>query len=219
MLTVSFLRRALAAVLCLIPLFALGAPLTEAQIEKICAEADDSAHCGRLVEKVQLKRLPNLAQRKGNALLVSLFPAGTATFTDSDDAVSGRSYSLWDYLDGINAVLLYTTEGDNVSFTLLQRAGNRRFEFPAEPHLSPDGQRLLTADFCAQDCVNEVAVWRVSADGVRKELVWTPAEAWADASAQWKDADAVKIEYTAGEKSGTLERKLADPAWKRVPPP
>ena len=69
--------------------------------------AEDAAHCGRLIEEVQLKRLPNLARRDGDGLLVSLYPSGTATFTDSDDPVNGRSYSLWDFLDPINAVVLY----------------------------------------------------------------------------------------------------------------
>jgi hypothetical protein len=211
--------RVFAAALCCVPLGAAGARLTPADIAELCANADGAAHCGRLIEAVQLKRLPGLARREGNALLVSLYPVGTATFTDVDDPVRGRSYSLWDALDSINAIVLYTTTNDATSFTLLQRTTNLRFDLPAEPQVSPDRQRLVTADVCAKGCSNEIAVWRVSKEGVRKELAWSPGTTWIDAAAAWKDADTLTIEYTlAGQQSdATLERKLADPAWKRVP--
>ena len=211
--------RVFAAALCCAPLCAVGARLTQADIAELCVNADGAAHCGRLIETVQLKRLPGLARREGNALVVSLYPVGTTTFTDVDDPVNSRSYSLWDSLDSINAILLYTTTNETTSFTLLQRTNNRRFDLPAEPQLSPDRQHLVTADICAKGCSNEIAVWRVSRDGLRKELAWSPGPTWIDAAAAWKDADTLTIEYTvAGQQNDSvLERKLADPAWKRLP--
>jgi len=213
--------RALIATLALLPLAAHCAPLSNAEIEQLCGQAEDAAHCGRLVEEAQLKRLPNLARRDGSALVISLYPSGVATLTDSDDPVTGRSYSLWDYLDGINAVLLYTTIGDNTSFTLVLRTSNRRFELPTEPQLSPDRQRLVTADVCGARCTHEIAVWRVSKDAIVKELAWSPDRSWSDASARWKDAETLAIEYSRGNggDSATLERKLSDTAWKRIARP
>ena len=152
--------------------------------------------------------------------MVSLYPSGNATFTDIDDPVNGHSYSLWNYLDSVNAVVLFTTAGDATGFTLLQRSTNRRTDLPAEPSLSPDRQHLVTVDVCPTRCTNEVAVWRITRDAVKKDLVWTPAGAWSDASANWKDPETLTIEYTAsGSTSGaSLERKLADPTWKRAAP-
>jgi hypothetical protein len=209
--------RALAALGCCAAPLAFGAPLSNTELTEICAQADDPAHCGRLVEAVQLKRLPNLARREGNVLTVSLYPQGAATFTDSDDTVNGRSYSLWDYLDGINAVLLYTTAGDTTIFTLLQRATNRRIELPTEPQLAPDRQHLVTADICEGQCSNEIAVWRISRESVRKELAWSPGSAWTDAVAKWKDAATLSFEYVGSGGPATSEKKLDDPAWKRLP--
>jgi hypothetical protein len=199
---------------------AVAAPLATAEIEQLCAQAEDAVHCGRLIEDAQIKRLPNLAKREGGALLISLYPSGTATFTDSDDPVRGRSYSLWDYLDSINAVLLYTNAGDRTSFTLLQRSNNRRFELPTEPDVSPDRLRLVTADVCGARCTNEVAVWRITRDGIRKELAWSPGGDWTDAAAKWKTPETIVIEYSVGNSatSSTVERKLGDPTWKRLPP-
>ena len=202
--------RVLAAVLCCAPLAApdaaCGAQLSDAEIGEICAQAEDAAHCGRLVEGAQLKRLPNLARREGNALMISLFPSGVATFTDSDDPVDGRSYSLWDYLDGINAVLVYATAGDK-----------RRYELPTEPQLSPDRQRLATVDVCQTQCSKEIAIWRITPESLRKELVWN-ASGWADATAKWKDPETLAIEYSVdgATAAATVERKLSDPSWKRV---
>ena len=209
--------RTLVAASCFIPFVGLATPLSNDEISQICVQADDPAQCARLVEAVQLKRLPNLAHRDGNALTVTLYPSGSATFSDSDDPVAGRVYSLWDYLDGINAVVLYTTQGDHAAFTLLQRTTNRRTELPTEPQLAPDRQHLVTADICQGHCSNEIAVWRVSREGVRKELAWSPGPAWSDAVARWKDAATLSFEYVGPDGSGTAEKKLGDPVWKRVP--
>jgi hypothetical protein len=196
-------------------------PMTTEEVVAICAEAEDPAHCGRLVEAVQLKRLPALASRDGTALKVTLFPAGIATFNDAEALNGGRTFSLWDFLSEINAALLYTTDGDNIGFLLLQRTSGRSFPLPSEPKVSPDRQRLVTADFCATRCVNELAVWRITRDGVRKEYTWSPATAWADATVTWKTADTVIIAYTVtdGAKPLTLERRLSDEVWQRLPGP
>lgn len=211
-----------AAVACLaitLAATARAAPVTPEELATLCANAEDAAHCGRLVEATQLKRLPSLAVRDGVNLRISLFPSGSTTFTDIEQPSGGRSHSLWDFLSPINAVLLYTTIDDVVTFTLLQRATGRQVELPAEPKVAPDRQRLVTADFCPTRCVNELSVWRIAPEGITRELVWKPAEAWADAVATWKDEGTVRVEYTAAGATGTrtLERKLADPGWTRAP--
>jgi hypothetical protein len=196
-------------------------PLTAEELAKVCGQADDSAHCGRLVEEVQLPRLPNLAVRDKAELRVSLYPSGVATFTDTETLHGGRSYSLWDFMSEINAVVLYVTDGDDASFTLLQRTTGRKFDLPSDPKLSPDRRRLVTADFCERHCVNELALWRVTKDGVHKELSWRPRETWADAVATWKDAQTILIDHAlaGSDKRATLTRKLADTDWVRVPGP
>lgn len=209
--------RALVAMNALAATIALAALPTTAELEQICGQAEDATHCGRLVEALQLKRLPNLARREGGVLSVSLYPSGIATFTDSDDVVSGRTYSLWDYLDGINAVLLYTTAGETTTFTLLQRTTNRRVDLPTEPQLAPDRLRLVTVDVCEAHCSNEIAIWRVTRESIRKELSWTPPAGWIDAGAKWKDADTLSIEYTTVNGVARVERALGDPSWKRDP--
>ncbi len=119
----------------------------------------------------------------------------------------------------INTVVLYVTDGDDASFVLLQRTTGRKIELPADPKLSPDRQRLVTADFCEGRCTNEVALWRVSRDGVRKELTWRPAATWTDAVATWKDAQTIVIDYTAAGATtpSRTTRGLADARWVRPP--
>src|SRR5271166_5349955 len=196
--------RVVAAMIALAAMPAPAAPPTDAELEQVCAQAEGAAHCARLVESMQLKRLPNLARREGTVLSVSLYPSGTATFTDSDDGAGARAYSLWDYLDGLNAVLLYTTRGETTFFTLLQRTTNRRIELPTEPQLAPDRQHLVTADVCETRCSNEIAIWRVTREGIHKELMWSPDAAWIDAGAKWKDADTLSIEYTTPSGIGKI---------------
>ena len=194
---------------------AVAVPPTRDELAQWCAEAEDMAHCGRLIEQQQLKRLPGLARRDGVNLRIALFPSGSATFTDVENPLQMLSYSLFDSIDPINAVMLFKTDGEKTTFVLLQRAGNRTVELPSEPRLSPDRQRLATADFCASRCVNELAIWRVTRDGVVKELVWRSSEDWSDATPRWKDAETVVVDYVAAADGTprTLERKLSQPGW------
>lgn len=207
-----------AAVLLALASAAAGVPPTRDELAQWCAEAEDMGHCGRLIEAQQMKRLPGLAKREGVSLRVALYPTGTATFTDDENPLAPLSYSLFDSIDPINAVLLFKTHGERATFVLLQRVGNRTTELPSEPVLSPDRQRLATADFCAAGCSNELAVWRVTREGVARELVWRSPEDWADATPRWKDADTVAVDYTAAAdgKPRTLERKLSQGGW--LPP-
>lgn len=208
-----------AAALAATPAYAV--PPTPEELDAICANAEGSSHCARLVEEMQLKRLPNLAVRDGAVIRVSLYPAGIATLADTEALNGGRSYSLWDYISEINAVVLYTTDGDDVSFTVLQRATARKTELPSEPKVSPDRAYIATADFCEKRCVNELAVWRVTRDGIRKAWAWKPREAWSDAVAGWKGAETVTVDYAVAgsDKRSVIERRLDDPSWIRAPAP
>ncbi len=207
--------RILFALAALLPLAAAAVPLTPEELANVCAQAEGTAHCGRMVEQLQLKRLPNLAVRDGARLKVSLFPSGVATFTDTEALNGGRTFSLWDFVNELNAVVLYATDGGNASFVLLQRTNGRSADLPAEPRVSPDRARLVTADFCASSCVNELAVWRVTRDGVHKEYSWNPNAAWADAGATWKDANTIVVEYRPAGAflTSKLERRLGDRDW------
>jgi hypothetical protein len=198
-----------------------AAPLPAKQIAELCREAEDQAHCGRLIEEVQLKRLPGLAKRSGDDLEVTLFPSGKFTFRDTVALTGAKSFALWDYLDHINAVVLFVTDGDAASFLLLQRVSGRQTRLPAEPVLSPDRQRLVTVDVCAAGCDGEVAVWRVGRDAVIKELVWKPQPPWSDAAATWKNEDTLTFDYAVpgDDKRRALERRLADAAWSRPAQP
>lgn len=64
-----------------------------------CANAEDIAHCGRLIEQEQMKRLPGLAKRAGIGSTIALFPSGTAKFSDIESLQQPTSYSLFDSID------------------------------------------------------------------------------------------------------------------------
>jgi hypothetical protein len=200
---------------------AAAVPLSLDEIAALCGSGPGPENCARRIEAVQLKRLPDLARRTDATLIVSLYPSGTTAFTDVDTRSGERTYSLYDYMSEINAVVLYVTDGAESSFALLQRATGRQTELPADPRLSPDRQYLLTADFCSKHCAGELAVWRVTRDSVQKAYAWRPRERWIDAIATWKDASTIAIEYTpAGQQqAGALERRFSDTDWIRFPAP
>lgn len=194
-----------------------AAPPTPERVLELCAQVEGPSHCGRLVEAEQLKTLPNLAVRDGDTLRVSLFPSGTRDFVDTITSVNERTYALWDYWSPVNAVVLFITSGDELRYAVLQRATSTVSVVPAEPLLSPDRQRVAVADFCTKRCDNEITVWRVTRDGLRKEASLKPAAAWSDVTVAWKDGETLTIQYTppGEEKPRMQERVLADKEWKR----
>ena len=196
---------------------ALAAPVTPARITELCAQAEGPAHCGRLVEADQMKALPNLAVRDGGTLKVLLYPTGAREFVDVDTLHGSTTWSLWDYWSPVNVVVLFTTDMDRIGYATLQRTTGQVTAMPAEPSLSPDRQHAAVADFCAANCDNEISVWRVARDGIRKELGWKPDAQWTDVSVQWKGDNTVVLEYTpkGEDKPRTVEHRLADPDWQR----
>lgn len=198
---------------------AIAAAPTPERVLELCAQVEGPAHCGRLVEAEQLKGLPNLAMRDGDTLKVTLFPSGTREFVDVDTFGGARSYAVWDYWSPVNTVVLFTTEGERIGYAVLQRATNQLTALPSEPLLAPNRQQLAVADFCDKGCDNEITVWRVARDGVRKAQVFKPAAAWTDVTLKWNDtSDALTIQYSlVGEvKPRTLDRKLDAAEWRRL---
>jgi len=211
--------RALAALAALaLPVVCGAAPPTPAELTRLCSNAEDQAHCGRLVEARQLTKLKAVATREGDELKIALLPVGLATFRDAVNIIGARTYAVWDYIEDLEAVVLFATDGDRTEFWIVARRGGGEFRVPSEPVLAPGHRRFATADFCADACDNELAVWRIDGSGVRKELTWKPSETWADAGVTWKGAEALAIEYTVAKASSprTLERRINDATWTRV---
>lgn len=204
----------------LLPAFAHGARIARADLVALCAEAEDQAHCGRLVEARQLRALSRIVERNGDELRVLLSPFGLSVFHDTVNINGARTYAVWDYLEKLETLVLFTTVGDRSAFLLVQRHTGDEYPVPSEPVMAPDDRHFATADFCPHECDNEVSVWRIDRDHLRKEAAWTPPAAWSDVSVAWRGANAIALEYSLPGESQprTLERRLDDPSWRRVQP-
>ena len=192
-------------------------PPTQERVLELCASVDGPAHCGRRVEAEQLKSLPNLAVREGDTLRVSLYPSGTRAFVDTAAGSSEKSYALWDYWSPVNAIVLLVTSGDEVGYAVLQRATGQLTALPAEPVLAPDRQHAAVADFCPERCTNEITVWRITREGLRKDASLKPAAPWSDVTVGWKSGETLTIQFTpaGSDKPQTTERRLTDREWQR----
>jgi hypothetical protein len=195
-----------------------AAPIARADLVTLCHDAEDQAQCGRLVEARQLKSLSRIAERNGDELRVLLAPYGLSVFRDTVNVRGARTYAVWDYLEKLDTLVLFTTVGERSGFLLVQRRTGDEYRVPSEPMMAPDDRHFATADVCAQQCDNEVAVWRIAVDGVRKEAAWTPPATWSDVSITWRGADAIVLEYSLADepRPRTIERRLDDPSWKKV---
>jgi hypothetical protein len=203
-----------------LPACALAVPIARDELTALCADAEDQAQCGRLVEARQLTRLSRIVERAGDELRVSLSPFGLTIFRDTVNVTGATSYAVWDYLENLDTLVLFTTDGDRSGFLLLQRHGGGEYRVPSEPVMAPDERHFATADFCAKECDNRVTVWRIERNGVRKLSTWMPAKAWSDVSVTWSDAETIALEYSLPDdpQPRTLLRRLGDPSWQSVSP-
>ncbi len=194
-----------------------AAPLSQERIMQLCAQTDGPGHCGRLIEAEQLKTLPSLAVRDGDKLRVTLFPSGIREFVDTTTVADVKGFALWDYWSPVNAVVMFTSDNDHVGYAVLQRATGKLTTVPAEPVLAPNRQHLAVADFCTADCTNELSVWRIARDGIRKAASFRPPEAWRDVTVSWMDGDTLNLSYSlpGEDKPRTQARRLDAPDWRR----
>jgi hypothetical protein len=200
-------------------LHAHAAPMSRADLTALCIEAEDEAHCGRLVEARQLRALSRVAERNGDELRIALVPFGLTTFRDSVNVRGTRSYAIWDYVEDLDTLVLFTTNGDRSGFMLVQRRGGAEYGLPAEPVFSPDRRHFVTTDVCPRACEHEIAIWRIGPEGVAKEATWRPPVDWSDANAGWHGSGRIAIDYSTAPDgaSHTVERRLADPSWQKPP--
>ena len=108
-------------------------------------------------------------------MTVALYPNGSTTFTDVDDADNARSFSLWDSLDPINAVAALHNDQRCDQFHAAAAAD----QSPLQPAgragaVARTGSVWSPRTSVPRHCTNEIAVWRISNDGLRKELSWSP---------------------------------------------
>ena len=180
--------------------------------------AEDPAHCGRLVEARQLHapagardaRRRRAAHRAAAVRLDDVPRRG-----EHHGAQNVRRVGL---PRANQRVVLFTTDGDRTRLLAgAARAAAAKYRAAGRAGaVARTASASSTADFCAQSCDNEVAVWRVTRGGVRKELAWRRDDAWTDAGVAWKDADTLAIEYTrAGDRERA--RSNAGSATRRGP--
>jgi hypothetical protein len=203
------------------------AALSSADIEKLCINADSSQECGRRIEAAVTTKLTGaFIKRNGDTLTVTLLPESddadtrTRTFTDKDDPVRGIAYAVWDYLATCDAVVLYVSEDANPHFLWIGRKSGKSVVLPADPVIAPDNKKIVTADFCANNCTNEIALWQINGDLPTKNQTWAPKEPWVDAEATWSSAVALNISYQKKGASGFshLFLRLSDRDWRHVSP-
>lgn len=212
-------RAACALAMLVVPAFAIAAPISRADLVSLCADAEDQAQCGRLVEAKQIRAVSRFVERDGSELRVQLVPYGVSVFRDTDSALGGgTTFAVWDYVPDLDTLVLFTTRGERTGFLLLQRKGGGETPLPSEPVVAPDQRHFATADVCAQGCDNQVAVWRISRDGARKDATWKPPADWTDVTVAWRGANAIALEYVSANdaQAHTVERRLDDASWVRV---
>ncbi len=202
---------ALAAAISWISLTALASPLSQQEIVNLCGDAQDPTHCGRLVEEVQLKRLPNLARRDGDALIVSPLPVG-------DSYLQGQRRSdRWTFVQPLGLPRLHQRRRPLLDRgrcdDIHTRATNDERAIRSARRSAPvAGQAAHRHPWmCARRNAPTKSQYGASApESLRKELTWEPGSAVGGRCRDWKDGNTLAIEYNAaGADQGDRRRARA----------
>lgn len=209
----------------------LSAPPTSEAIIKACEETDTAAQCERVLEREQLKQFPGVGTRDGAALRLATKPGMPAIeFRDSgnpeDDNADFKWHALWDYWPQSKIAIVSVTTRDSDHFLVVQLDRGMQVRVPAEPILSPDGQRFIVGDFCDKGCGNQIQLWRIDRTRAIREKTYKPRERWYETDVSWRDPATLAVEYStaaprrrldSGEvnlvKADPMLLKLTDWAW------
>jgi hypothetical protein len=207
---------ALLAAGCLLGTRVAAVPLTTQDIVELCTDADDPPHCGKLIERRQLRGHPKVAVRNGYTLEIPIQHGDPVRFTDN----ASRDYSLWQVFEKIDFAVVWdqAEDGSSSRFVMVDLVNGRTFNLAGEPVLSPDERHIASADFCAKGCTRELALWRVFPKELRKLRIYGATSGWIDVGVQWKDANTLLVDIDEdkgqGRTSRTLTLPLDDKAWK-----
>lgn len=206
------LRGAL-ALLALLSAVAAAAPPSNQAILKACDEADNAAHCERLLETGQIRQFPAVATRDGRVLRLKT-RAGTPPVElrdegDPDDETGKpyRAHAFWDYWVPRKTAIVSVTTDVGEYYLVIDLDRGTQIKVAAEPLLAPDGRRFLVADLCDKQCANLIQVWRFEGERMVRERSFKPPEKWYEADVAWRDASTLAIEYSVAAP----RRRLAEP--------
>jgi hypothetical protein len=199
------------------PHFSIAAP-TALRMAELCKDTEDLRECGKKIETVQIQSAGRLVVRKQKLLTLNLKDGTRTHFLDSGGGEGGEGFAFFSYHAAADAITLYHNKADRLGFFVIARDGGAGSATPAEPLFSASGQTFLTVDVCKRECENRIAVWRISAEGVRRQAEFAVPSTVNDAAAAWTPAGTVWIEFSRDTGKTNFEMPLSDPRWVVVDP-
>jgi hypothetical protein len=128
--------------------------------------------------------------------------------------IGARTYAVGDYIEDLEAVVLFATDGDRTEFWIVARRGGGELR-SVRARACTRHQRFATADFARTHATTSSpcgASWQRRS----QELTWRPSRR-ADAGVTWKGARrSHRIPAAKASSPRTLERRINDATWTRV---
>tara|TARA_B100001939_G_C16837920_1_gene571745 strand:+ start:73 stop:984 length:912 start_codon:yes stop_codon:yes gene_type:complete len=118
-------------------------PVSEESITDI---ACNSKGCDSPREESLLNRFPQIFQREGRSLTISLLDGQSFVLTDAEnlDLETAVVYRLSDYYQEVELILLESRLYEGGSYLLVDRSSGEKLTLWSKPTFSPSGELLLT---------------------------------------------------------------------------
>lgn len=157
----------------------------------LCRNIDNNSGCAKKIEKLQLKKYPNLVQRKGHRLTVQLANGKNKVYRTAkgDSYETSIAYFFRDYLPELGYILMEKMYYEGDAALLVNAATGKEYSFENLPVFSPNSQHFAVADIGGYS-TDTVEIWRAEKDRLIREAAFS----WQDESdSKWLDNERFQV--------------------------
>lgn len=174
------------------------------------AQADPDPAAQARIEQQALSANAPLARRDGNALYLTLATKSVARL-DSIPSCTSSADCLHYHLMGMSADRRFfdvAAQGyESATRFWISRATGKRVEVYAEPHASPDGKAIVSANPAEFGGTNGVFVWEIRGGELVERFRFEPAEHRLYGFGHWIDAGTVQLAAADGACPAQLSHR------------
>jgi hypothetical protein len=168
------------------------------QLNRACRNIQNYYECAQAVEKMQLPLYPQLVNRQGGTLRLTLKSGKVAELKDVNiegQELNSVHYSFREFLQDLGYYLVQEDLYEGGAYLMVNYQNGNRHRLHDLFLLSPDRQRLATVLMCEAHNPNAIQIWRISPEKMTLEWSLDPKD-WGPTDGAWQNNDTLTFAKT-----------------------
>ena len=179
------------------------------RLNSACRNIENSYECAKAVEKIQLPRYPQLVNRQGGTLRLTLKSGKVVELKDV--VIEGQEtktvlFSFREFLQELGYYLIHVQPYEGSSYLMVNYQNGKPYPLHDLFLLSPDRQRLATVLNSEAHNPNAIQIWRISPEKMTLEWSLWP-KIWGPTDGAWQNNDTLTFAKT-DEKGVRFEKMM-----------